>query len=166
MSSTPSVLMSQKRYPKHRQQYHFTTIFFKWENSYSAIMSILCCFHKRYYHMARVSCQKCPTRHAYAWQIGSFSQDTLDECITHWHAAHVSYHIGDEVTLQLTGLWHHLPTTWYYTSNHGFRKAKNIYPLVDSLNRLTLQWYEMYICNWLTKIPFCVKVAEFCCKRH
>ena len=25
-----------------------------------------------------VFCQKCPTRHAYAWQIGSFWQHTLD----------------------------------------------------------------------------------------
>ena len=25
-----------------------------------------------------VSCQKGPTRHAYAWQIGSFWQNTLD----------------------------------------------------------------------------------------
>ena len=25
-----------------------------------------------------VSCQKVPTRHAYAWQIGPFWQDTLD----------------------------------------------------------------------------------------
>ena len=29
-------------------------------------------------HISRVSCQKGPTRHAYAWQIGSFWQDTLD----------------------------------------------------------------------------------------
>ena len=28
-----------------------------------------------------VSCQKGPTRHAYAWQIRSFWQDTLDICI-------------------------------------------------------------------------------------
>ena len=27
---------------------------------------------------SRVSCQKGPTRHAYAWQIGPFWQDTLD----------------------------------------------------------------------------------------
>ena len=25
-----------------------------------------------------LSCQKSPTRHAYAWQIGPFLQDTLD----------------------------------------------------------------------------------------
>ena len=25
--------------------------------------------------------QKGPTRHAYAWQIGPFSQDTLDDCV-------------------------------------------------------------------------------------
>ena len=28
--------------------------------------------------ISRVSCQKSPTRHAYAWQIGPFWQDTLD----------------------------------------------------------------------------------------
>ena len=31
-----------------------------------------------HYHISRVSCQKGPTRHAYAWQIGPFWQDTLD----------------------------------------------------------------------------------------
>ena len=29
-------------------------------------------------YMSRVSCQKGPTRHAYAWLIGPFWQDTLD----------------------------------------------------------------------------------------
>ena len=28
--------------------------------------------------ISRVSCQKGPTRHAYAWQIGPFGQDTHD----------------------------------------------------------------------------------------
>ena len=30
-------------------------------------------------HIAMVSCQKGPTRHAYAWQLGPFWQDTLDK---------------------------------------------------------------------------------------
>ena len=30
------------------------------------------------YHISMVSCQKGPTRHAYAWPIGPFWQDTLD----------------------------------------------------------------------------------------
>ena len=30
------------------------------------------------YDISMVSCQKGPTRHAYAWQIGPFWQDTLD----------------------------------------------------------------------------------------
>ena len=30
------------------------------------------------FHRSRVSCQKGPTRHAYAWQIGPFWQDTLE----------------------------------------------------------------------------------------
>ena len=29
-------------------------------------------------HISRVSCQKGPTRHAYEWQIGPFSQGTLE----------------------------------------------------------------------------------------
>ena len=29
-------------------------------------------------HITRVSCQKGPNRHAYAWQIGPFWQDTLE----------------------------------------------------------------------------------------
>ena len=31
--------------------------------------------------ISMVSCQKGPTRHAYAWQIGPFRQDTLDMCV-------------------------------------------------------------------------------------
>ena len=31
--------------------------------------------------ISMVPCQKGPTRHAYAWQIGPFWQDTLDMCI-------------------------------------------------------------------------------------
>ena len=31
-------------------------------------------------HNSMVSCQKGPTRHAYAWQIGPFWQDTLELC--------------------------------------------------------------------------------------
>ena len=37
---------------------------------------------------SRVSCQKGPTRHAYAWQIGPFWQDTLD------HVAVLAEHDG------------------------------------------------------------------------
>ena len=33
-------------------------------------------------HISRVSYQKGPTRHAYAWQIGPFWQDTLDYVLT------------------------------------------------------------------------------------
>ena len=32
----------------------------------------------KYTEISMVSCQKGPTRHAYAWQIGPFWQDTLD----------------------------------------------------------------------------------------
>ena len=33
---------------------------------------------------SKVSCQKGPTRHAYAWQIGPFWQDTLDISLSTW----------------------------------------------------------------------------------
>ena len=38
-------------------------------------------------HCSRVSCEKGPTRHAHAWQIGHFWQDTLfiKHCDTHFH---------------------------------------------------------------------------------
>ena len=35
-------------------------------------------FHFHMQLISRVSCQKGPTRHAYAWQIGPFCQDTLN----------------------------------------------------------------------------------------
>ena len=37
---------------------------------------------------SRVSCQKGPTRHAYAWQIGAFWQDTLDILSIQIHITH------------------------------------------------------------------------------
>ena len=40
-------------------------------------------------HITRVSCQKSPTRHAYAWQIGPFWQNTLDKGTVRW-----SYRLG------------------------------------------------------------------------
>ena len=44
---------------------------------------ILHCFtdmyaHRLYTQISMVSCQKGPTRYAYAWQIGPFWQDTID----------------------------------------------------------------------------------------
>ena len=38
----------------------------------------LCVYSMKWTLISRVSCQKGPTRHAYAWQIGPFWQDTLD----------------------------------------------------------------------------------------
>ena len=35
--------------------------------------------------ISMVSCQKGPTRHAYAWQIGPFWQDTPDICMFIWY---------------------------------------------------------------------------------
>ena len=38
-------------------------------------------YWKLSYVISMVSCQKGPTRHAYAWQIGPFWQDTIDMCL-------------------------------------------------------------------------------------
>ena len=54
----------------------------------------LCIFHNTslihfILHISMVSCQKDPTQHAYAWQIGPFWQDTIDFLSTNfrWCAA-------------------------------------------------------------------------------
>ena len=44
-------------------------------------------------HKSRVSCQKGPTRHAYAWQIGPFWQDTIEIS---------SYWLRDSIKIYLT----------------------------------------------------------------
>ena len=43
-------------------------------------------------YMSRVSCQKGPTRHACAWQIGPFWQDTLDVCVSSMEQSCVCNH--------------------------------------------------------------------------
>ena len=64
--------------------------------------------HHIYYNLLsqwvklRVSCQKGPTRHAYAWQIGPFWQDTLEiwPWLTMWHSAYCT-----ETDLLSTDRW-------------------------------------------------------------
>ena len=51
---------------------------FKYLIGWVKISSIL--FH----HSSMVSCQKSPTRHAYAWQIGPFWQDILELSESSW----------------------------------------------------------------------------------
>ena len=49
----------------------------------------------QYYQTAlisMVSCQKGPTRHAYAWQIGPFWQDTIDMMLQYYQAGLISCH--------------------------------------------------------------------------
>ena len=48
--------------------------------------NVICMSHERietgWPHISMVSCQTGPTRHAYAWKIGPFWQDTLDISIS------------------------------------------------------------------------------------
>ena len=63
--------------------YHNTGVYIMTDNRYAPFIAYT---KKRRIHLqrhdvtkiSRVSCQKGPTRHAYAWQIGPFWQDTLD----------------------------------------------------------------------------------------
>ena len=61
------------------------------------------------YMISMVSCQKGPTRHAYAWQIGPFWKDTLDI----WnHPQNTDHGITDATTYscQYAWSWTHKPT--------------------------------------------------------
>ena len=48
-------------------------------------------------HMSRVSCQKGPTRHAYAWQIGPFWQDTLNVFMMNQHIQVIAWQSGTKL---------------------------------------------------------------------
>ena len=70
-----------------------------------------------YNHMwctSMASCQKGPTRHAYAWQIGPFWQDTLDMCVSelghHWFS-------NDMSSCQFQSLPNHHLNQWSFIIN-------------------------------------------------
>ena len=68
---------------------------------------------------SRVSCQKGPTCHAYAWQIGPFWQDTLDMgCLfsIHWKPVTTTY--GDDSVMRL-GCASHTPPHYIGPSTSG-----------------------------------------------
>ena len=66
--------------------------------------------------ISRVSCQKGPTRHAYAWQIGPLWQDILD---TSWYHCHVPLTI-----LSIFGLDDRLQVVVHLSTHaHGFTEA-------------------------------------------
>ena len=51
-----------------------------------------------------VSCQKGPTCHAYAWQIGPFWQDTLDMHVFKFHTNMISFDTPDPDVLSVVSL--------------------------------------------------------------
>ena len=72
--------------------------------------------HKRHL-ILMVSCQKGPTRHAYAWQIGPFWQDTLDTS---------PLLINHEVfILSIWRTWPHCNTKSYFYFDHSQAVTKN-----------------------------------------
>ena len=76
--------------------------------------------------ISRVSCQKGPTRHAYAWQIWPFWQDTLDIWLAIYHCS-----VDDSCK---SGIWQLSLRLWrlkaYYISWH----------------------YYYYSCQWTPKV--------------
>ena len=74
-------------------------------------------------HILRVSCQKGPTRHAYAWQIGPFWQDTLDIYQPCWNQC------------QLVAK----------------RKNKTRLICIDDWSSNILNWFEIYMSIYLGK---------------
>ena len=74
-------------------------------------------------HISMVSCQKGPTRLAYAWLIGPFWQDTLDICITWpWIVNGIAMD-ASSFNRTSSGMTRHQPYTDSYQSNntiHGY----------------------------------------------
>ena len=106
--------------------------------------------------ISRVSCQKGPTRDAYAWQIGPFWQDTFDiydRKTHHWHTLAVfgeTHQIESIITYQFGYLhdnvikWKHFPRYWPFV--RGIHRS-----LVNSLHEG--QWRGALIfsliCVWI-----------------
>ena len=59
-----------------------------WVNLFRLGRLLMVSFSELLIHISRVSCQKGPTRHAYAWQIEPFWQDTLDMFKMHTPSQH------------------------------------------------------------------------------
>ena len=89
-------------WPKSMSPYGFTRVYHCSVTGgycgFDVITLLVHIFHVPMIMYSRVSCQKGPTRHAYAWQIGPFWQDTLlfwclcdDGCCWH-HCGLCLYH--------------------------------------------------------------------------
>ena len=72
------------------------------------VSSVVLLIVNNFIHMSMVSFQKGPTRHAYAWQIGPFWQDTIDvswSCrIFSYRTYHCAVHIVSSMSHPLPSL--------------------------------------------------------------
>ena len=66
--------------------------------------------------ISMVSCQKGPTRRAYAWQIGPFWQDTIDICWYIWYSG-VNCWSKHSTKLSNVTLHHDIPNTAFFQNN-------------------------------------------------
>ena len=104
----------------------------------------------------RVSCQKGPTRHAYAWQIGPFWQDTLDYNISdydgpYWQTPHLltgsCMHIGAYQSLLFRSM----------TDNRHVWKSWRVH-LKDQTSK---SWYSGEITSGRLEVQgLCIRIAN------
>ena len=129
--------------------------------------------------ISMVSCQKGPTRHAYAWQIGPFWQDTLDMWCS--RQFHVPMHFSEKFTCFGTPYYDickfthsHICATWidrlWSTKSYYLRATKNntgrreiiakcgrLFPLREIIE----SWMDVAMIIGLRKsISTCVSVAK------
>ena len=112
-------------------------------------------------HNSMVSCQKGPTHHAYAWQIGLFWQDTLELSMCKSFSS-------------LSGCIEQGCTKAYYLHKHRRRKLQ--LPILHKMPKCHGHWRSLthwgrdkmaVILQTTHSNAFsCMKIYEFCLKVH
>ena len=125
-------------------------------------------------HISMVSCQKGPTRHAYAWQIGPFWQDTIDICGTEAGSVSKSYNrdsnykivircltsTTEDIFTRVNGSSCEIVTLYAYLlqfdvhSPKGLQMIRALCQLIYHFERTTI---DTLTCYYL--------LPTFCCKR-
>ena len=120
--------------------------------------------------MWRVSCQKGPTRHAYAWQIGPFWQDTLDIhgawLSSPFSADYKVRHVFFQVLLIITTLM-----TYSLQDDTIQNEPEMAYCQLDSWEQISVEfesefyhihsWKLTWKCHLQRRQPFCPGGDEF-----
>ena len=125
-------------------------------------------------HISMVYCQKGPTRHAYAWQIGPFWQDTLDMYISPAFTG-IGWGFTLIYSLILTSLstqsFRSLPSvylTWFFCQYQWPNIYTDIYQMVMTLKKalhhfiykdsLCFKWCNFNVFRVQFRILFCLNI--------